>query len=139
MNHHYNDIRSRIAEPPRWFDENGVPRYDDFSPRDVANIYAREAVLVRIACQGCGARFDVAFSRDRIGWKCGKMVELPPLADSIRDGSLHYGDPPNIGCCPAGPTMNCDDLRVLEYWRRSKSGFDWDRDGALERPLADGV
>ena len=28
----------------------------------------------------------------------------------------HYGDPPNMGCCPAGPTMNCEDIKILEFW-----------------------
>jgi hypothetical protein len=32
MLQHYEDILSRIAEPPRWFDEQGVPRYCEFAP-----------------------------------------------------------------------------------------------------------
>jgi hypothetical protein len=44
MLQHYEDILSRIAEPPRGFDEHGVPRYCDFAPHRIANIYAREIV-----------------------------------------------------------------------------------------------
>ena len=58
------------------------------------------------------------------------------LARSVEDGSLHYGDPPNIGCCPSGPTMNCEDLKVLEFWVRSADSFDWERKTELERGLA---
>jgi hypothetical protein len=41
MLQHYEDILSRIAEPPRWFDEQGVPRYCEFAPHRIANIHAR--------------------------------------------------------------------------------------------------
>jgi hypothetical protein len=47
--------------------------------------------------------------------------DVPTLARRIQSGSLHYGDPPNMQCCPAGPTMNCEDLHVLEYWIRKPS------------------
>lgn len=122
MNHDYSDIRSRISEPPLWWDESAVPRYAEFAPERLSNIYAREAALVLIACQACGTRFQVALSM--------AMREPQALAMAIRDGSLHYGDPPNIGCCPAGPTMNCDDIMVLQYWHRPD--FDWIRDSSLE-------
>lgn len=132
MNHHYNDIRSRIAEPPLWFDESAVPRYEPFTPRSLSNIYAHEAALVLIACQACATRFRVAFSRSSMDDIQALIAERKPrtLADAIRDGSLHYGDPPNIECCAAGPTMNCDDLAVLEYWRKPK--WEWERDQLLE-------
>ena len=42
--------------------------------------------------------------------------DLPTLSERIRDMTIAYGDPPNIGCCPAGPTMNSVPRRVLEYW-----------------------
>jgi hypothetical protein len=45
MFHHYEDILSRIAEPPRWFDARGVPRYCDFAPDRIADIYTRECAL----------------------------------------------------------------------------------------------
>jgi hypothetical protein len=146
MNHHYNDITSRIAESPKWYDENAVPRYCDFSPREVADIYCDEVALVEISCQACGTHFLVAFSSDYSHYayrqydrffKYGlskeeidakmKALDRHPLAKSIQNKSIHYGDPPNTGCCPAGATMNCEDLRVCEYWRRSESIFDWER------------
>jgi hypothetical protein len=135
MLHHYHDIRSRIAEPPLWWDEHGVPRYVPFAPDEVANIYARECALVLIACQACAEEFQVAFSHSPMDDVRAIMEQRTPrtLADSVRDGSLHYGDPPNAGCCPAGPTMNCDDIRVLEFWQRDR--FDWERVPALEISL----
>ncbi len=131
MLHDYGDIRDRISEPAKWWDESGVPRYSDFAPRETANIYADECALVQIACQNCGTRFDVAFSRS----KSFAVLEgdKATLADRIRDGSLHYGDPPNTACCLAGPTMNCDDLRVIEYWHQEK--FESKRDETLEIAL----
>ena len=115
MNHDFDDIRGKIIEPPIWFDENAVPRYCNFSPDVVANIYADEAVLAEITCQGCGKLFHVAFSLDRMQKFKNNQVRL---SDNIRQKELHYGDPPNIGCCAAGPTMNSEPRRVLEYWSR---------------------
>ncbi len=124
----YDDIRSRIPESPRWWDENGVPRYVPFTPDETADIYAQECALVLIACQACGAEFLVAFSWPRVGFVRGECKALTPLTlERVR--SLHYGDPPNVGCCPAGPTMNCDDLRVLEFWRKGGDEFTEEREG----------
>src|SRR5271169_1538639 len=122
MNNAYHDIRSNIEERPYWWDEHAVPRYIVFSPRHCASIYAKEAALVRIACQRCATEFDVCFSHD------GGHAHL---ATSIVDGSIHYGDPPNIECCPAGPTMNSIPKRVLQYWKQAAS-FVWERMPALE-------
>ena len=69
--------------------------------------------------------------------------KVPTLADLARDGTIHYGDPPNIGCCPAGPTMNCWDLAVVEFWNHTplgewKRGLEqWQRVPELERDLPD--
>lgn len=135
MNCDYADIRSRIPLPPQWFDESAVPRYAAFAPHEVSNIYAREAALVLIGCQSCQTTFNVAFSRSSMDDVRDHMRGRPArlLADIIRAGEIHYGDPPNVGCCPAGPTMNSDPLRVLEYWRRDKTtDHEWSRDAALE-------
>lgn len=131
----YADIRSRIEGAPVWFDENAVPRYEPFRPQALADIYAQEAALVLIGCQSCRTRFTVAFSRSHMDHMLDLMAkrETVTLAERIRDDSLHYGDPPNIGCCPAGPTMNCDDIAVLEYWHRPD--FAWVRDPSLEMRL----
>lgn len=136
MNHHYNDIRSRIPEPPTWFDENAVPRYEPFAPVATADIYAKEAVLLEIACQNCGHRFHVCMAHD--GALDQVLRKRPPLREQITAGSIHYGDPPNVECCPAGPTMNCEDLRVLEYWHLPNVTEEWVRDPALEVVLPDG-
>jgi hypothetical protein len=117
MHHHYDDIRSRIADEPKWFDESGVPRYCDFSPDETANIYADQIALVLIACQSCGKQFRVCMVSDMMRL----VYERPSLWEQIKDGSLHYGDPPNVRCCPAGPTMNCIDIRVLEAWQKQQA------------------
>lgn len=134
MHHHYRDIVDRIAEPPLWWDENAVPRYCEFAPNQVANIYATEVVLMEIECQNCGQRFMVAMSSDPYqSMDCGAT-----LSDAIKDGSLHYGDPPNIGCCPAGPSMNCYDIRVVEYWHQDITRNDiddWHRVAAMQIDL----
>ena len=117
----YQDIRSRIPEPPTWFDSNGVPRYGEFEPH-LATIYGREVALLEIACQGCEARFMVAL-----------VGGTPTLAEEISTGEVHYGDPPSTGCCPAGDTMNCVDLRVVEYWRLES--LRWKRVPEYQREL----
>lgn len=133
MNHHYNDITGRIPERPRWWDENAVPRYCDFSPDETANIYARQVALVEIACQSCGALFLVAFSQSyAFDMRSGKKV--PTLAEQAKAGTLHYGDPPNYGCCASGPTMNSDPQRVVEFWQKDDR-FEWQRVPELEVPL----
>jgi hypothetical protein len=112
----YDDILSRIADPPLWFDEHGVPRWVTFGPQEVSNIYCQQVVLLAIECQGCGAPFSVALS-----WAehDGYLYKAQALDVSTRNGSIHYGDPPNIGCCPSGPTMNSNPKRVLEFWQFS--------------------
>jgi hypothetical protein len=46
MLQHYEDILSRIVEPPCWFHEKGVPRYGEFAPHHIANIYADECAIL---------------------------------------------------------------------------------------------
>lgn len=114
MHHYYEDILSRIESPPLWFDENAVPRWCAFAPNQGANIYFEELALVLIECQNCGREFEVAMS-----WSIMDQIrDVPKLSEQIKDGSLHYGDPPNVRCCPAGPTMNCMDIRVLQFFKR---------------------
>ncbi len=130
MNHHYADILSRIPEEPLWFDEHAVPRYEPFTPDSVANVYADECVLLLIACQRCGHQFKVAVasSRHQI---CARPGPKRTLAEAIRAGEVGWGDPPNVNCCPAGPTMSSDTLKILEYWRRDELA-DWQRDSSLQ-------
>ncbi|KKL96410.1 hypothetical protein LCGC14_1844770 [marine sediment metagenome] len=117
----YEDITSRIKDKPKWWDANGVPRFDKFTPDQCPDIYAKEVVLLKIACQSCNKRFRVelhggVFSRIKHPHK------------------LHYGDPPRhmidgIGC--VGETMNSDALAVLEVWHKD-SMLEWERLPELE-------
>ena len=129
MNHHYEDIRSRIAEPPAWWDEYAVPRWGVFCPRDVADVYAREVVFLRIICQNCGHAFDVAMSQGYA--QLAVNPKLQTLAEQVKNGWIHYGDPPNIYCCAAGPTMNSEPREVLEFWRLDER-HEWQRVPELE-------
>jgi hypothetical protein len=52
----YHDIMSKLG-CPLWFDENAVPRYCEFHPHYLANIYADEAVLLHVGCQVCHIPF----------------------------------------------------------------------------------
>ena len=37
MKESYEDITSRIPESPSWYDQNGTPRYGEFSPERCPN------------------------------------------------------------------------------------------------------
>lgn len=128
MHQRYDDILDRIGEAPQWFDENAVPRFKAFAPDACADIYACEAVLALITCQDCGHPFKVAFSHSRLRQA---LRNDRSLAEDIREKTLHFGDPPNIGCCAAGPTMNSEPRRVLEYWYQDDR-FQWSRAAELE-------
>lgn len=121
----YNDIKSRIKEPPIWWDANGVPRYDTFTPELSCDIYAHEVALVKIACQDCHEHFMVEFNWNE---SHGLFTGRPHPPMSANPGMLHYGDPPAHGC--VGDTMNCEDLEVVEFWQRAD--FDWARCPNLE-------
>ena len=152
MHHHYQDITSRIAEPPAWFDEHGTPRYGEFTPDCTAGIYSDEVALVEVGCQDCAVTWRVVFASSAMSRVMRSIARNdddhaqaaafkgPAIANQIRDGSLHWGDPPNHGHeCAAGPTMNCTDLRVLGYWRRGKGRDEprWVADPALCIDLPD--
>jgi len=64
-----------------------------------------------------------------------KEAEKYSIANQIKEKTIHYGDPPNVRCCAAGPTMNSDPLLVLEYWERKN--FDWVRNPEYEINLDD--
>lgn len=113
VNVDYSDITER-AGPPIWWDENAVPRYVPFAPKH-CDIYAREVVLMVIACQGCRTEFNVAMSSVANRYD---LSEGHPTLLFLYGGPPHFGDPPNAGGCPAGPTMNVDFVRVLEHWVR---------------------
>lgn len=127
----YGDITDRIAEIPKWWDENGVPRYVAFEPYHAANIYAVEVVLLDIACFMCTRRFQVALSGQGGAHRDENGVSL---ADQIRSGEIDYGDPPNYGNCRDGASTGCLNLAVLQYWRRDTPGR-WERNTSLEIAL----
>lgn len=128
MKRYYEDILSRIAEPPTWFDRNGTPRYGEFRPSLVPNIYASEVVLFLIQCQACHREFRVAIEKARTD-----IPKEDTLAGRIPH--LYYGDPPNTDCCSVGPTMSSDSIQVLEYW--VKENLKWVRKSEYEVDLAD--
>lgn len=140
----YEDIfalADRLGEKPRWFDEHGVPRFCEHHPRHCPDIYATEAALVLISCQRCALEIHVQMSRSSGDDLRTDLMKLPPttLADQVRGGTIHYGDPPSHDSdgeyCHAGCTMNCWDLRILEFWTRAS--WDWERVTALEIELPD--
>ncbi len=120
----YDDIKSKINEKPKWYDEKGVPRYCEFHPDRVNNIYAREVILLWIECQNCSQKFKVAMSQG--------TMQIHKF-NSFKDKDyIHYGDPPrhndNIG-----ETMNCIDLEILEYWEQGD--LEWERRERYEGKL----
>lgn len=122
----YKDITDKLG-PPQWWDDNGCPRYCPFKP-DECGVYDQVVALIEIACQDCGRRFLVAVSFDRISlWRTEARkpsgMSFYPSAESIN--AFHFGDPPQHGC--VGDTMNCDTYRVIEFWRKNESSFDWER------------
>ena len=115
----FKDIKQRIKEDPTWYDCNGTPRYGKFHPIMSPNIYASQVLLVKIACQACGKIFLVEMNysmQDEIYLKYPHKFSV--------DKVPHYGDPPSHPDC-SGVTMNCDDLKVVEYWDRDNCARDW--------------
>ncbi|MDR6294453.1 hypothetical protein E9232_007007 [Inquilinus ginsengisoli] len=129
--HDYRDIRSLTKQSPKWFDEKRVPRYCDFHPNMAANIYAKQAALVLISCQSCDSVFSVCITgiTNTESQRLGKS-----LADELQDGTLDYGDPPNIGCCSPGPSMTSVPRRILQYWVLDPKKWQWYRDETIEGP-----
>jgi hypothetical protein len=129
MHNYYDDIIERLGDPT-WWDEVGCPRYCKFLPNKINDIYAKEAVLLLISCQSCECEFKVAMS---IGPFDSLLGGITSLKKEILEKTIHYGDPPNINCCAAGPTMNCNDIKIIEYWERDN--FSWERKHDLEISL----
>jgi hypothetical protein len=134
----YEDILDAVGgKAPLWWDQNGVPRFRPHHPDLASDIYAAEVALLRIACQRCLLEQLVQMT-----WSPTDVIreESVSLADSVRDGTIHYGDPPRHDdrgeFCHAGCTMNVWDLKVEEFWTRE--GFDWVRVPELEVTLPDG-
>lgn len=124
MNCCYDDILEEMrfmGKEPIWFDENAVPRYCDFHPDQRADIYASEVCLLDIECQACEMRFLVCMS-----WY--RLSGTPSIAELIETRTLEYGDPPNVDCCAAGPSMTSNAKRVWSFWRKNKdTNYEWKR------------
>jgi hypothetical protein len=127
MNRRYEDLLSMTDEKPSFFQRDGVPRWERFEPGRSNGVYAVEVAIMEIACQGCDDRFHVMMERD-------SHEDRKTLGERIAGKTIHYGDPPNVGCCDAGPTMNSEPVRIVEFWRREK--FEWSRDPSLEIAFA---
>lgn len=112
MKQSYRDITDKLGTP-LWWDEHGVPRYEPFRPELASNVYAKQVAFLEIACQACREKFKVCISYS-------SFHQQDDLKKRIKNKSIHYGDPPNYYgyCCASGPTINCEDLVVLEFWER---------------------
>lgn len=159
MHKSYHDITSRIPEPPKWWDENGVPRYDDFSYNQLG-VYIRYAILALIECQSCGKhmKIGIGYDQHRIFVHRNKneesctSIEITDIAKEVEN--FNWGDPPSHGC--VGDTMISTPKALLEVWQMGpderggiKEGnnyitlreidFEWQRkpelEGLIEDPL----
>jgi hypothetical protein len=152
----YDDIISRLG-PCKWFDGQGVPRYEDFHP-DLCDIYNCYVAYLEIACQSCDKRFFVASEMDFMDMHSTNFtLPLRPLNGNEKkineverklDGSngsispweqiasFHYGDPPRHDDCLSGVTMNSVPIRIIEFWKKDAKGFNWVRDPDYEFVLS---
>ncbi len=132
MHANYMDIRARVAQYPRWFDENGAPRYGVFRPEDSPNIYAGECALVRARCTECGEQFSIEVNG-------GVFRAWGVLERLLVEGELEVGSPPWHGC--RGDARDAVPITVLEFWGRGEGAI-WRRltrlEGVLPKPEAEG-
>lgn len=129
----YADVMDLTERKPSWWDEHGVPRYCDFHPDRVANIYASEVCLLRIECQNCRRTFDVALSWSHLDEAVHKVHSL---RRRVLEDRIEYGDPPNMRCCSAGPTMTSVPKQVLQFWEEPEGlACTWRRALDLERTI----
>ena len=124
MKAEYKDITSRIKKDPKWYDDNGTPRYCKFHPDRLPDIYAVEGILLEIQCQHCGRHFIVGISWSKQDgflqqrWSFSKMLKNQHIPG--------YGDPPIHGCI--GDTETSDSLRIVEFWKKNaETNYEWER------------
>jgi hypothetical protein len=133
---HYKDIIDRINEPPKWWDRCGCPRYCDPTPENCSHVYAKHCAFMVIECQACSHEFVVEFAASSIDM-LDRHAE-PPAFREWDPTNLHYGDPPNIGCCPAGATMNSVPRVLLGSWDRTLSDWEQTHKNVPVRPFWEG-
>jgi len=130
----YQDITSKLGEP-QWYDEYKVPRYSEFTPNQIAEIYADEAALVLAQCEHCHKQFKIAFSSDLL-----ESMSAPynALKNHILKNDMYCGSPPNDTCFdPAAFPYGLMPIKVPEYWCISPQTKQWERDSTYEVPLQD--
>jgi hypothetical protein len=116
----FKDIIKRAGKP-KWYDENGTPRYGKFHPDMSPNIYAEQVLLIQIGCQSCPKKFLVEMNYckfHQVHYRC------PRGPFKIEGRIPHYGDPPIHGC--VGDTENCEDIKIVEFWNRNNCAHEWE-------------
>ncbi len=114
MNTDYSDI-TRLLGPPQWWDHNSVPRYVGFHPRH-CGVYFKQVILLRVGCQGCEQKFQVALEIDRNHCTDTNQAPDPKALDNWIPGF----DPPRHGShgwveC-TGTSMTVIPEVILEFW-----------------------
>lgn len=122
----YDDITKKLGEP-LWYDGNGVPRYEPFTP-GMTDVYATYIAYFRIGCQSCGREFLVTVDYTSMDAIHGPLKHEVTKPTKTGIGFFHYGDPPAHGGC-VGDTMNSIPRQVLEFWNHDigREGISWTR------------
>ena len=114
------------AGEPKWWDENGVPRYATFHP-DLLGVYDRYAVLAEVTCASCARVMLVALGRPKLEIRANATLAR---IDLVRLVSLveAWGDPPRHDLRPgercAGETMSAGRVQVVQAWEQGDD-FEW--------------
>lgn len=111
----YLDLREAMKEKgePLWHDEAGVPRWIEWHPSHLHNIYADEAALLEVTCQSCGEKFRCADSKSfQYILRSGPEPWVPSWGDAPWHGEQQC----------AGTTMTTD-WEVVERWKRERAGW----------------
>jgi len=127
----YNDIRSRIAEEPKWFTVDGVPRYEEFTPK-MLGVYDNLAGLFVVRCQSCGRTMLVGDGTPRLSLLRVALGKTNQLTIEEFTRGWACGDPPRHDCPGAGETMSATEIAVMEAWEQID--MEWQRRSDLERP-----
>lgn len=116
----YQDVLDATSTDPYWWDADGVPRFQPFSP-DMLGFYDNLAVLVAVECVGCGVVFHVGASFQKFALFLGGTVHRD--VESLAKNFV-YGEPPRHGC--RGDDQFANELAVLEAWEKYRDGV-WER------------
>lgn len=132
----YKDLKTRLGKP-LWYDMHGVPRYDEFTPKDAAEIYGEAVALQNVRCQACGKVFRCARASGLSHIARMATGDLSAAMAMFREDPLHFlagwgdapwhdadGDECGFDSQCAGTTMSTDS-RVIELWVKDKSKFEW--------------